>query len=553
MHARVLVAEKISPEGLETLRAVVEVTDAHGIGRQELLGRVREFDALIVRSGTRVDRELIDRGERLRVVGRAGVGVDNIDVLYATERGVLVVNAPESNIVAAAEHTMALILALAREIPVVDRELKGGTWSKARRKGVELLGKTLGIVGLGRVGSTVAVRAAAFGMRIVAYDPYIPLERFDMFGAERADTLEQLLAVADYITVHTPKTEETYGMIADRELDLAKDGVRVINCARGGIVDEAALVKALESGKAAAAGVDVFDQEPLNSHPLFDFDQVIVTPHLGGSTEEAQVRVGVTVAEQVLEALSGSLPKYALNLPMTEPETMARIRPFMPLLEALGSSYTQLFGLPIGGVEVRYCGEIGRHRTELATSYFMKGLRAPSLGDGVNIVNGRILAKRRGIDVVESTTTESGSYTSVVTAIGADDGCSKISGTLLGDAEPRIVEIDGFGVDVVPAGDVLVCWFEGAAVERPGIVGRVGALLSGAGVNIARMEVSRKIVGDRTIMVVSPSDPLTREGFEALSGLPGLVEVRLVRLSLRVSDAVEGTSAGGAVLGLGAE
>jgi len=530
---RVLVTEPISDDGMAVLSASVEAETAFGVERHTLLDRVAECDGLVVRSHTCVDRELLERAPRLRVVGRAGVGVDNIDVAHATERGVMVVNAPESNIVSAAEHTLALMLALARDIPAVNAALKGGEWPRRGRHGVELFGKTLGIVGLGRVGSMVAVRAAAFGMKVVAYDPYIAPERFEAFGAERAVTLDDLVRASDYLSVHTPKTDETYGMIGARELALARPGARVINCARGGIVDEGALVEALRSGRVAAAGVDVFDREPVRSHALFSFPQVVVTPHLGGSTEEAQARVGTTVAEQVVEALAGRLPKYAVNVPLADSETMAFVRPFLPLAEAMGSAFTQLFGLPVGGVEVLFGGELGRYRTELAASAFLKGLLEPVEGDQVNLVNGRSVARRRGIAVTESRTSECGAYTSLITARGGDGRARTLSGTLLGSAGGRLIEVDGFEVDLPPSGAVVVCWFDARAVCEPGVVGRVGTLLGRAGLNISRMEVGREVVGERAVMVISLGDDAVPEALASLGGIDALCEARLVKFPRR--------------------
>jgi D-3-phosphoglycerate dehydrogenase len=530
---RVLVTEPISDDGMAVLSASFEVDAAPCASRAELLDRVSACDGLVVRSHTRVDRELLERAPCLRVVGRAGVGVDNIDIAYATERGVMVVNAPESNIVSAAEHTLALMLALARDIPAANSGLKGGEWPKPGRRGVELFGKTLGIVGLGRVGSMVAVRAAAFGMKVVAYDPYIAPERFEAFGAERIETLDGLVRRADYLSVHTPKTDETYGMIGERELALAPSGVRVINCARGGIVSEDALVDALRSGRVAAAGVDVFDREPVTAHPLFAFPQVVVTPHLGGSTEEAQSRVGVTVAEQVVDALAGRLPKYAVNMPLADSETMAFVRPFLPLAEAMGSAFTQLFGLPVGGVEVLFGGEVGRYRTELAAAAFLKGLLEPVEGDQVNLVNGRAVARRRGIRVTESRTTDCGPYTSLITARGADGRARTLSGTLLGSAGGRLTEIDGFEVDLPPSGAVVVCWFDARAVCEPGVVGRVGTLLGRAGLNISRMEVGREVVGERAVMVISLGDDAVPEALASLGDIEELCEARLVKFPRR--------------------
>ncbi|MBD3366552.1 MAG: phosphoglycerate dehydrogenase [Candidatus Eisenbacteria bacterium] len=528
VRPRILVTEPICEPGVQALRSIGEVEDGTGIERDGLLETIGGFDALVVRSHTLVDGELIERGRRLRVVGRAGVGVDNIDIPAATARGIVVVNAPEGNILSAAEHTVALMLGLSRRIAVADRVLKAGSWSDARSEGVELFGKTLGIVGLGRVGSLVAVRAEAFGMRVVAYDPYISEERFARFGTERMPSLDALMKEADYVSVHTPRTDETYGMVGSRELALARDGVRVINCARGGIVNEDALADAIESGKVAGAGVDVFDDEPVSTHPLFAFEDVVVTPHLGGTTEEAQVRVGVTVAEQVAAALEGRLPRHALNMPLTDSETVSFVEPFMPLAESMGRMYTQLFGMPTGGVEVRYGGEVGRYRTDLPTLSLLRGLLEPVEGDAVNLVNGRYLAENRGISVTESRSTESGSYASLLTVVGHDGGEHSLTGTLHG-REARITGIDGFEVDLPAAGDVLVCWFGGRAVAESGIVGRVGTILGQAGVAISRMEVGREVIDGRAIMVISLAEPEPDAIRSTLSGLPGVSEVRLVR------------------------
>jgi len=528
--ARVLVAEPISIEGMRTLAASLDVVESFGQERVELLESIGGFDALVIRSLTAVDRELLERAERLRVVGRAGVGVDNIDIPFATSRGVMVVNAPESNVISAAEHTMAFMLALTRNLPGADRDLKRGVWPEARPRGVELLGKTLGIVGLGRVGSAVAVRAASFGMRVIAYDPYISDERFHNFGVEKAPSLDELMAASDYVSVHTPRTHETVDMIGERELFLSPDGVRIINCARGGIVNEDALVRALAAGKVAAAGIDVFDGEPVTDHPLFAFEQVLVTPHLGGSTEEAQSRVGQTVAAQVVEALDGLLPRYALNMPVADAETLASVTPFMPLSEVLGSAYTQLFGVPTSGIEISCRGEMARYRTELLTLAFLKGLLSPVEGDEVTLVNGRHLARERGIDVVESRSTDAGNFTSLVTVRGSNGSRGSLSATLMAPRGIRITEIGGFEVDLVPAGSVLVCWFDGEAVDRPGIVGGVGTMLGDAGVTINRMEVGREVIDGRAVMLISPSGDVPQNAVGLLEGHPGVSEVRLVKL-----------------------
>ncbi|MGE5405216.1 MAG: phosphoglycerate dehydrogenase [Candidatus Saccharibacteria bacterium] len=396
---KVIISERVAEEGLKLLQTELDVDYRDGISREELLKIIPEYDALIVRSVTKVDEELVEHGTNLKVVGRAGNGIDNIVVEPCTRRGILVANTPDSNTISAAEQTIALLLASCRNIPEANHFLKGGKWDRKPFRGTELYDKTVGIVGLGRIGSMVAERLAAFNMKVIAYDPYIPDERFARFGAEKKNTLEELVKESDIITVHTPRNEETMGMIGENEFAIAKDGVRVVNCARGGIINEAALLKALKSGKVASAGLDVFEEEPAINNPLFEYKNVVVTPHLGADTKEAQERVGISIAEQVIKALKGEIVPNVVNLPTVLRQDLEVLRPFISLTEAMGAIYYQVEKAPIDKIEISFNGDIADMEHDILTVGFLKGLLAPVLSDKVNYVNARLMAEERGITV----------------------------------------------------------------------------------------------------------------------------------------------------------
>ncbi len=504
---RILIAEPLAEAGVELLRAHYEVDARAAMTREELLGEVAGADALVVRSATRVDAEVLEAGRNLKVVARAGIGLDNVDVAAATRLGVLVVNAPQSNVISAAEHTVALVLAQARNIPQAHARLREGHWERARFQGAELYGKTLGIVGLGRVGALVAQRLNAFGMRLLAYDPYVSRDRATQMGVELA-SLTEVLARSDIVTIHLPKTVETTGLIGERELAAMKPGARLVNTARGGIVDELALAKAVESGHLAGAAIDVFVEEPTTESPLFDVDEVVVTPHLGASTAEAQDKAGLAIAEQLLLALSGQFVPNAVNVdagPVPD-----ALRPFLPLVEKLGRLYTAFAGGGPGGralvhgggrVTVEYVGKLAAHDTRVLNLAALKGMFTPVVHEPVTYVNAPLLAAERGIELSEMRTGQSRDWVNLVTLSGDGPmGPVSVAGTTVGprDAE-RLVSVNGLELDMAPSEHMMFLFYE----DRPGVIGRVGTILGAAGLNIASMQVGRRKQGGEALMALT--------------------------------------------------
>ena len=524
---KVLVTEPISDQGLARLRQELAVTIDHDLSREGLLECIGDYDGIIVRGATVLDRETLERATNLKVIGRAGTGVDNIDLETATLRGILVVNAPESNTISAAEHTLALLLSQLRNIPKATALLRSGKWDKRGLRGIEAYEKCLGIIGLGRIGSLVARMAQGMGMKVIAYDPYISLERFHRFGAERMETLDELCRQADFITVHTPKNEETYGMVGDEQFKLMKKGVRVVNCARGGIIDEEALYRALKKGRVASAGLDVFDQEPCEKHKLFELDNVTLTPHLGGSTQEAMERVGRDIAEEVIRGLSGDLVKYPLNIPFVDLRLQAYIEPYLQLAEKMGYLCTQLFRPQIDRVEIIYGGEISRYGTELVTTAALKGILTPILDQAVNMVNASAIAAERGIRVKESKIAEIEDYHTSVTLKA---GGQEVAGTVFGKSDIRIIKIDGFKLDIVPSGSILISWHTTAHTRQPGVIGQIGTLLGQAGVNIRRIEVGNSGEGKRAMLVLNLDNPPPPELLNDILQRPGVLDVKLMQL-----------------------
>jgi D-3-phosphoglycerate dehydrogenase / 2-oxoglutarate reductase len=504
---RVLIAEPLADAGIELLRAHFEV-DAHdALDRAELLARVADADALVVRSATQVDGEVLAAGRNLKVVGRAGIGLDNVDVNAATRLGVMVVNAPQSNVISAAEHTVALILAQARNIPQADAALREGRWERSRFQGAELYGKTLGIVGLGRVGALVAQRLNAFGMRVIAYDPYVSRDRAAQMGVELASLVE-VLTRADVVTVHLPKTPETTGLIGERELAAMRPGARLVNTARGGLVDETALAKAVESGHLGGAALDVFSEEPTTQSPLFQLDRVVVTPHLGASTAEAQDKAGVAIAEQLILALTGQFVPNAVNVdagPVPD-----ALRPFLPLAEKLGRLYTALAGggpsgranLVMGGrLGLEYVGALAEHDTRVLTLAALKGMLAPVVHEPVTYVNAPLLAAERGLELVETKTRHSRDWVNLMSLSGEGGrGPVGVAGTTMGprDAE-RLVAVNGIEIDMSPSAHMAFLFYE----DRPGVIGKVGTILGRAGINIASMQVGRRKQGGEALMALT--------------------------------------------------
>jgi len=515
--ANVLVTEPIAEGGLERLRnAGHSVTVEIEMNPDRLIGAVATAHALIIRSATQVTAEVVAAAPDLVVVGRAGIGLDNVDVEAATRRGVMVVNAPQSNIVSAAEHTMALLLAQARNIPQAHRALVEGRWERSRWEGVELVDKTLGIIGLGRIGKLVAERAKAFGMRLLAYDPFVSAERGRQLAVELV-TLDQVIAESDFVTVHLPKTKDTIGLIGREMLMKAKPHLRVINVARGGIVVEAELAECICDGVIAGAALDVFDTEPLVSSPLFELDQVVVTPHLGASTREAQDKAGDSIADMVLLALAGEFVPFAVNI--SAAEANETLRPYLPLAERLGGLFSSLLSAIPPTLEITYEGEIGGFDTRILGLAVLKGFFGDFSDQPVTFVNGPQLAAEHGVDVREVTTTAPDDFVNLITVSGLGHS---ISGTLQGPRhEQRIVRIDGHTFDVPPAPHMLMV----ANDDRPGVIGTVGTLLGNAGVNIADMDVGRAEREGTAVMLIAPTAEIPAEVVESLRGAPGIISV----------------------------
>ena len=520
---KILVADPLAEDGLERLRRAGEVTIVSRLPEAELIRRIPDFDALVVRSETRVTAPIIEAGSRLRVVGRAGVGVDNIDVPAATRKGILVVNAPRGNIVAAAEHTVALLFALARWVPQADASVKRGEWDRSKFVGTEIRGKTLGVVGLGNVGSEVAKRAHGIEMDVVAYDPVVSVDRAELFNVELV-SLEELLERADFITVHVPLVDSNRNLIGARELARMKPTARLINTARGGVVDEAALADALESGRLAAAASDVFVVEPPGDNRLLKLPNFIATPHIGASTAEAQVSVAFDVAEEVAAVLAGDLPRFAVNAPALPPEELAYLRPFADLTEKIAALHGLLFGGRVSAIELDFEGELADHDVNLLTASAIKGLVQPFTEERINAVNARLTASNRGIKLVERRSRAHSSYASLVTVRIADHD---IAGTVL-MGEPRVVRIDLFRVDLVPDGRFLVSRHE----DRPGVVGKVGSILGEHDVNIASMQVGRDAPRANAMMILAVDDRVAPDVLQRLREVEGMSDLRYVELGV---------------------
>jgi D-3-phosphoglycerate dehydrogenase len=525
---KVLVSEKLAEAGEELLREEFEVDVVLGLDQEELLERIGDYDGLIVRSATKVTAEVIERAENLKAIGRAGIGVDNIDVEAATKRGILVANAPESNTVAAAEHTLAMMLAAARRIPAADSSLRNGEWNRSAFKGVEVAEKTLGLVGLGHVGTIVARGAVGMGMRVLAYDPYVSEDRMRSMNVERAESLDEILEHSDFVSLHVPRTPQTTGMVDAGALEKMKPTAYLINVARGGIVDEMALYNALKEGTIAGAALDVFQREPTTDSPLFALPNIVVTPHLGASTAEAQDRAGVTAAEQVASALRGAVPMHAINAPVPVGEGAEFVAQFTGLCEALGSLLYQLTDHPGDTLRIEYRGEIADYDTRLLDVSAQKGLLAPMVFEPLNNVNTPILARDRGLKVETARVSESADYTSlVVLRIEGEGGENVVSGTLIGPKhQPRLVEAMGFDMDIVPEEHMLFIRNE----DVPGMIGKLGTILGEHGINIGNMAVGRGAPGSRAAMAVTVDEPVPEEVLKALLNTPGFNEARAVTL-----------------------
>lgn len=525
---KVIITERMDEQGVELLKEGLDVDIAFHISREELLEKIHEYDAIIVRSVTKVDKELISAGTNLKVIGRAGNGLDNIEIEEATKRGIIVANTPDSNTMSAAELTIAHLLVQSRNVVQANNYIKSGKWARNPFKGVELYKKTLGIIGLGRIGSLVASRMNAFGMKIIAYDPYIPDERFERFNAEKKDTLEELLKEADFITVHTPKTKETIGMIDEEELELLKDGARLCNVARGGIISEKALIKGLESGKIASAGIDVFEIEPCPDNPLFKFDNIVATPHLGASTTEAQQNVGTSIAKQVISALKGEIVPNAVNLPTLHRDELEAVQPYINLMEKLGKIYYQLYQEPIEYINIDYWGRLSKKDSEMTTIAFVKGLLEPVVENRVNYVNAMLLADQRGIGVETKTNAEAynGYMDYVEIKIQNKKGSFVLAGSLSSRREGRIVKIDNYDIDMNPSQYMLLV----KNMDVPGVVGNVGKIMGQQNINIDTMQVGRDERGKEAMMVLNIDDEVPVEILEKLGQFENIIWAKMIKL-----------------------
>jgi D-3-phosphoglycerate dehydrogenase / 2-oxoglutarate reductase len=522
---RVLIREAIADAGVRLLQERFEVVVDKDSPIEEIVG---DFEGIVIRSATKMTAELIDRGTRLKVIGRAGVGVDNVDVAAATRRGIVVANAPESTVVSAAEHTIGLLVALARNIPQAHAALKAGRWERSKWGGIELADKTLGVLGFGRIGQQVARRAVGLGMHVVAYDPYVAGERFRELGVERAASAEALFAAADFLTLHSPLTDETRHSVGAGAFASMRDGVRLVNAARGELIDEQALIEALASGKVAAAALDVFSAEPY-SGPLLELDNVVVTPHLAASTGEAQDRAGEIIAEQVAAALENRLVSNAVNIPVVGPEDLDVLGPYIPLAAKLGRLAMELVEGRAQELVLTYFGELSQYDTRLLTVAALNGAFQGRVDQPVNYVNAPVIAAERGVEVREEQRRTPRSFTNLVRVEARRDGASfPVEGTTLGEQHHEwLVGALGFEIEMELAPLFVLARYD----DVPGVIGRVGTLFGEARVNIANMAVSRTRQGGKALMTLSVDSPPPPELVERLTTAEGLDEARFISLA----------------------
>lgn len=521
---KVLVSDNISPQGIELLKQHFEVDVKMKLTEEQLIDIIKDYDALVVRSATKVTEKVI-YSSNLKVIGRAGVGVDNIDVNAATAKGILVVNAPEGNTIAASEHTVALMMSLARKIPDAVMSLKNKKWERSKFVGMELNGKTLGIVGLGRIGREVAKKATGLGMKVLAYDPYILKERAENIYVTVAD-METVIKEADIITFHVPLTETTRHMISDEQFSIMKDGVILINCARGGIIDEQSLYKYLKAGKVAGCALDVFENEPPLDSPLLELPNVIATPHLGASTAEAQVSVAVDVAKDIIRALKGEMVKNPVNMVQIRPEEYNEIEPYMKLAERMGCFYIQLRNGRVSEVEMIYAGKIASLDVKLVTMSAIKGMLSRVLQHPANMVNAGLLAKERGIKIIEKKINENQDAPGQITMrVVTDKGVGSITGTVFSKEEMRITAVDEYKIDLIPEGYILLTFHK----DTPGVVGKVGTLLGQNDINIAYMQLGRKTYRGEALMALGTDEDIPPEVLREITRMDNMRNVVLIK------------------------
>lgn len=524
---KILVSDPVSAQGVEILQKEFQVDVKTKLSPDELIAIIPEYDALVVRSETKVTKAVIEAAVKLKAIGRAGVGVDNIDVEAATKKGIIVMNAPEGNTIAATEHTIAMMMALTRNIPQAYSSMKRGEWQRGKFTGVEVRGKTLGVIGLGRIGTGVAKRAIAMEMKILAYDPFISAERAKALGIELGE-LDEVFANADFITLHLPLTSETKNLINKTAFDKMKTGVRLVNCARGGVINEADLAAAIEAGKVAGAAIDVFEKEPVDpENPLLKLDKVVVTPHLGASTAEAQVGVAVDVAHGIIAALKGEPVATAVNMAPIPADVLERIKPFFTLAEKMGCLAVAIADGRINSIQVEYNGEITEVDTKVLTTAVVKGVLNPILQETVNYVNTPGIAKTRGIAVREVKIKQTADFADLITVrINSDKGYHTVGGTLFGQ-EGRIVAIDGHRVDVDPSGWLMLS----PHINRPGIIGKVGTILGQEGINIASMQVGRTTTEGTNIMALGVDSDIPVGVLAKIKAVDGIFGAKLVNFN----------------------
>ncbi len=533
---KIIVTERIADEGVEYLRQNgFEVDVKYGISRGDLLGIIQNYDAIIVRSVTKVDRELIDKGINLKVAGRAGNGIDNIDVPHCTQKGIVVVNTPESNTMAAAELAIGMAYAIFRNIPQANAAGKNSDFRRNKFIGQELDGKVVGIIGLGRIGSIVARKLIGANMKAIAYDPYITDDKFKRNGVEKCQTLDELLRRSDLITIHTPKTTETYGMVGEEQLKICKKGVRVVNAARGGLYNEKALYSAIKSGQVAGAGIDVLDPEPgydkapqdqTYKNPLLELDNVIITPHLGASTEEANYNVGTAITQLVSDALKGEMVA-AVNMPPLKPGDLAQLKPYIDLAEILGKVYYQAEKETVEKLEVVYCGDLADKETKIISLSVLKGFLSPIIEERVNYVNAELIAENMGIELIESRSSHLDKYTNLITVkFITKTKDQSVSGTVFARDQLRIVDFFGYKLDFEPGPYVLA--FQN--IDKPGTIGRIGTLLGANGINIGAMQWSRNKKGEKAVSFVSVDGDVSDAVLNQLRQLEGVLKASRLNL-----------------------
>ncbi len=526
---KVLISDSMSPRAEEIFnsRDGIECVVDTGLSPEELKAKIKDFEGLVVRSATKVTPEILEAAPNLKVIGRAGTGVDNIDIPTATKQGVVVMNTPGGNTITTAEHAVAMMMALSRKIPQATASMKSGKWEKKKFQGTEVTGKTLGILGVGNIGSIVATRALGLKMQVIAYDPYISEEAADKLGISIV-SMDELFAKSDFISIHVPKTNETKGLLSKETFQKMKKGVRIINCARGGIVNEADLVWAVKEGIVAGAAFDVYDKEPPDpDNPLLHLDEVIVTPHLGASTLEAQENVAVAVSEQICDYLIDGTIRNAVNVPSVPSELLATLAPYITLGEKIGAFQGQILAGGIEEVTIEYSGDVVDLDVTPISIACVKGLLSQVLDTIVNFVNASFVAKERGIRVIETKSSRSIDFASSITIkVKTKDGEELVEGALFGKREPRIVRINRFFLDAIPEGFLLLLYNE----DKPGVIGRVGTLLAGNKINIARLHLGRQAVGGEAVSVWNIDTPLSDELIKELSALPSILSARLIEL-----------------------